>query len=268
MSMTISNQATGLIPQNMDQAMRLADLMARGKMLPAHLQQSPGDCLMVVEQAMRWGMSPFAVAQNTFSIKGKLLFAGTLVHAAIETSGAIDGLIDYEFFGEGAGRGIRVSGKRRGETVAKTVDVLLKDAQTANDIWKKQPDQQLVYHGVRVWGRRWTPSVLLGVYAPEEMAEAAPYTAGPTIEAVAEPVSAEPPKRTAKQFLDGLEHDLAAAADADQVDEITARPDVQKALDVFTNGLRDRLNALISQALRRTAATQVEDEDQGAEMMT
>ena len=155
-----------LMPETMDQAIRLAEMMAKGKMMPAHLQASPGDCLMVVEQAMRWKMSPFAVAQNTFSIKGKLLFAGVLVHAAIEASHAIERLIDYQYFGDGAARGIRVIATRKGEAEPRQVEVLLKDAKTTNENWTKQPDQQLAYHGVRVWGRRWTPGVMLGVYHP------------------------------------------------------------------------------------------------------
>ena len=42
-------------------------------------------CLVVIEQAMRWGMSPFAVAQCTSSIGGKLMYEGKLVAAAVES---------------------------------------------------------------------------------------------------------------------------------------------------------------------------------------
>ena len=70
----------------MDEALRLAEFMARARTLPKHLQASPGDCLMVVEQAMRWGMSPFAVAQATSVISGKMMYEGKLVAAAVETS--------------------------------------------------------------------------------------------------------------------------------------------------------------------------------------
>jgi hypothetical protein len=157
-----------MIPTTMDGAVRLAKAMSDAKMLPDHLRGSPGDCLMVVEQAMRWNMSPFAVAQCTSSVKGKLMFEGKLVAAAIEESGAIIGLIDYQFSGEGENRRVTVSATRKGETEPKTVEVVLKNVATNNEIWKKQPDQQLCYSGVRVWGRRWTPGVMLGVYSDEE----------------------------------------------------------------------------------------------------
>ena len=172
---------TSLVPHNMDEALRLAEFMARARTVPKHLQDSPGDCLMVIELAMRWGMSPFAVAQGTSVISGKLMFEGKLVAAAVETSGAIAGQFDYDFAGEGETRSIIVSATRRGETNSRSVTVTLKEAKTNNDMWKRQPDQQLVYHGVRVWARRWTPSVILGVYSREEM--------GPIIDGQSEEVS-------------------------------------------------------------------------------
>ena len=169
---------TGLVPRNMDEALRLAEFMSRARTVPKHLQDSPGDCLMVVELAMRWGMSPFAVAQGTSVISGKLMIEGKLVAAAVEASGAIVGHIDYAFTGEGDARAITVSATRRGETNPREVIVALKEARTNNEMWKRQPDQQLVYHGVRVWARRWTPAVILGVYSREEM--------GPIIDGTAE----------------------------------------------------------------------------------
>ena len=159
----------GLVPQSMDQAIRLADMMSRGRLVPKHLQDSPGDCLMVIEQAMRWNMSPFAVAQATSVIQGKMMFEGKVVAAAVQASSAITGWIDYEFGGENGGRYIVVKATRRGETEQKTVKVTLAEAKTTNQWWQKTPDQMLVYHGTRVWGRRWVPSVMLGVYSPEEM---------------------------------------------------------------------------------------------------
>ena len=161
--------SAGLVPHNMDEALRLAEFMGRARTVPKHLQDSPGDCLMVVELAMRWGMSPFAVAQGTSVISGKLMIEGKLVAAAVESSGAIVGHIDYDFAGEGEGRTITVSATRRGETNPRTVTIALKEARTNNEMWKRQPDQQLVYHGVRVWARRWAPAVILGVYSREEM---------------------------------------------------------------------------------------------------
>ncbi len=75
-----------LMPANLEQAMALANIMAKGRLVPSHLQNAPADCLLVIEQAMRWGMSPFAVAQCTSVIKGKLMFEGKLVAAVVAAS--------------------------------------------------------------------------------------------------------------------------------------------------------------------------------------
>ena len=123
---------------------------------------------MVIEQAMRWGMSPFAVAQCTSSIGGKLMYEGKLVAAAIESIGAIEGHLEYKFSGEGEDLAVTVSGLRAGEEKPQSLTIKLKDVRTTNEQWKKQPEQQLSYSGARNWARRFTPAALLGVYAPEE----------------------------------------------------------------------------------------------------
>lgn len=197
MSLTTTNQnSNALVPQSMDQAVRMAEMMAKGRLVPQHLQSSPGDCLMVIEQATRWGMSPFAVAQATSVIQGRLMFEGKLVAAALHTSGALATRLSYDYTGEGASRVVRVSAVLAGETDPRFVDVRLADAKTTNKMWTTQPDQQLAYHGARVWARRYAPEVMLGVYAPEEMEPVQappPPHHGPTIEARAEVVTQEQP---------------------------------------------------------------------------
>ena len=248
----------GLIPQNMQQAVPLAEMMTKARTLPSHFHgpDKVGDALMVVEQAMRWQMSPFAVAQCTSVISGKLMYEGKIVAAAVQHVGGIEGYFDYQFSGAGESRVIRVTALRRGETQPKEIELALKDARTANKFWTTQPDQQLVYAGTRVWARRWTPGVMLGVYSPEEMEAVAPRDTftGPTIEAQAEAVTPpEPKKRTTREWLDDLETQLVQM-DRDMVDQRIAADDVQMALDKLTNGALDRLNGIVKAALERTAA--------------
>lgn len=253
MSLTTTG-GNALIPTSMDGAMKLAEMMSRGKLVPNHLQGSPGDCLMVIEQAGRWGMSPFAVAQSTSVIQGKLMFEGKLVAAALHTSGALATRLAYDYSGEGATRVVRVSATLAGETTPRFVDVRLADAKTTNGMWTKQPDQQLAYHGARVWARRYAPEVMLGVYAPEEMeppASAPPY-AGTTIDAKAEPAPAESPKRTLSQFIDDIEARLRNATTWDAVQAIAADPEVIRAHEVARNGMLERLTDMFDAARERT----------------
>ena len=271
MSMTISQPraaaapSTGLVPTGMDQAVRLAEIMAKGRLVPSHFHNQPGDCLMVIEQAMRWGMSPFAVAQSTSVIQGKLMFEGKLVAAAIQSSGILDGRLTFDYSGEGEARTITVGGTMRGETKPRTIDVRLKDARTANKLWTAQPDQQLAYHGSRVWGRRHAPEVMLGVYSPEEMSSpVVDEHPGPTITVQPEPLAPEAPRMTIRGFLDALEMDLRHAVDAGAVAKIQSRPEVQKALDSFVNGASERLNDMLNAALDRHAMPTDETAEEAA----
>lgn len=170
-------RAAPLLPANMSEAMQLAEVMSAGKLMPAHLKTT-SDCLMVILQAIRWQCDPFAVAQATSVVQGKLMYEGKLVTAVINTSGRIRGRLHFDYSGSGDERQVVCSATLVGEAEPVSVTVRLKDARTNNRIWVTQPDQQLAYHSARVWGRRYTPEIMLGVLAPEEMpADAAPVPA-------------------------------------------------------------------------------------------
>jgi len=257
---TTGGNSSGLIPQNLGDAMRLAEMMAKGKMVPEHLR-NPSDMLMVIEQACRWQMSPFAVAQCTAVVRGRISYEGKLVAAAVQSSGILSGRINYVFSGEGAARAVTASATIKGEDKPREVVVTLASARTDNEHWKKSPDQMLTYHAARVWARRHTPEVMLGIYSPEEFNQE-PHRdtfAGPTIEH-ATPVAPEPAvgaaqtkRQTSAEWLDEIDMEVAAARTADEVDEIEARPKVQKMLDWLQNGARDRLQHILRVARERTA---------------
>jgi RecT family protein len=284
--------ANALVPHDMDQAIRLAQAMASAKMVPKHLQGDTGTCLMVVEQAMRWGMSPFAVAQCTSSIGGKLMYEGKLVAAAVEGSGAIEGRFDYEWAGEGENRQITVSARRRGETNPRQMTIHLKDVRTSNEWWKKQPDQMLVYSGTRNWARRWTPAVILGVYAPEEFDRAAgkvvePFN-GTTIEAEPEqpptalgereainaatpmPEPPQPEKRSWAQWADSLEMAVRDAKSNDELGKLLAKAEVAEIKRLAEQGAyhptKARILNAIADAERRYLADPPDAEDEAPEI--
>lgn len=186
----ISHGSAALVPRSMSEAMQLADMMAKTGFLARELQ-TPGGALFVVEQAMRWNMSPFAVAMETSFIQGKPMFSGKIVAAAVVSMGATAGRLSYDYSGKGDDRTVIVRGTVRGESEPREVTVRVGDAKTNNKVWNTQPDQQLAYHGARVWARRHTPEVMLGVYSPEEFDESSatplPPASGPTIQGRAEP---------------------------------------------------------------------------------
>jgi len=160
-----------LVPTTMDQALAFAEQMARAKLVPVHLKESPADCLRVVMQAGRWGMDPFAVADKTSAIHGKLMYEGQLVAALINTRAPIRGRLRYKYTGTGPNRKVVVSAIFRDETEAVEIEL---DFQSGRDgsqnkaLWDRQADQQLAYAGARVWARRYCPELVMGVYTPDE----------------------------------------------------------------------------------------------------
>jgi hypothetical protein len=156
------------LPQSLAEIEHLANIMASAKLVPQWFQKSPGDCMLVIRLAMVWDMDPFLLAQECFSINGKLMPSGKLAAAVINTRGKLAERLNYEYTGEGESRIITVIGRLASESKPRQVEVKYKDAKTANEQWKKQPDQQLMYAGARTWGRRHVPELMLGVTFAEE----------------------------------------------------------------------------------------------------
>lgn len=194
-----------LVPNNIAEALQLADIMAKADLMPEHLRRKPGDCLLIVMQAQRWGMDAVSVAQCTSVVRGKLCYEGKLVAAALYAMGAIDGRLSYDFTGSGEGRAVTVTGRPRGTGKDQSVEGRVADWKTTNENWKKQPDDMLVYRGTRQWARRYAPEALLGVYTPDEM-EDVPNdpTVVATVKAKREDKPAELPLYTDAAFAENL----------------------------------------------------------------
>jgi len=173
---------------NMGKMMRLAEQMANSKLsVPEHLRANIGDCLAIITQAMLWNMNPFAVAQKTHLVSGKLGYEAQLVNAVVMNSGAVRGSPRYEYKGEGNTLECRVGFIERGNTEI-TWGEWLKNADitTRNSpLWKTNVKQQLGYLQLKNWARAFCPGAILGVYTVDELeqidagAAAAPAPSGP-----------------------------------------------------------------------------------------
>lgn len=211
---------------------RVAEIMASGRAnIPQHLRGSKGDCFAVVLQSMQWGMNPFAVAQKTHIVNGTLGYEAQLVAAVINTSGVVKDRFNFEWFGDWSkivgrfkevesknklgddgkpkkyivpawqqadeqGLGVRVWATIKGESQARSLELLMTQARTRNStLWTEDPKQQLAYLAQKRWARLHAPDVILGVYSPDEIAEPAEKFMG-----TAEEVKPEPTPYPTEQF--------------------------------------------------------------------
>lgn len=247
---------------------RLAEALAKARTLPQHLQGNPGDCLRVVEYAYRCGYSPYALADCTFLVGGKMGFEGKAVAAMVNASPLIDGALDYRYEGTGEARKVTVSGRRRGEQTVRTVEWTVRqgiaDSKGARDRWTKDPDQMLAYAGARIWARRHCPEAVLGIYTPDEiltgvdaeqMIDITPRDKTPepehhevgehdpeTGEVETKPDAAEARRlyREAKAALERDDHDAAVRARMDAAPHMEADAKVAQAFgELFGDGGAD-----------------------------
>lgn len=157
---------------------QLADVMAKCGTMPDHLKGKREDCFRVVVQAAKWRMDPFAVAECTSLVHGRMCFEGKLVAAVLQSMGAIEGRLDYKIQGEGQGASITIAGTPRGAKESVSIHgsvhqwrTYTKDKRTGNNVpnaWDKDPESMLIYRGTRQWARVYAPEAILGVYTPDE----------------------------------------------------------------------------------------------------
>lgn len=161
---------------------RFADMMARSAVsIPDHLKGKPADCMAIAMQAAQWGMNPFAVAQKTHIVSGRLGYEAQLVNAVIQASGAIVGSFHYEFDGSGSSVRCRVGAVLRGaQSVTWGEWLSASEVTTKNSpLWKTNPKQQLGYLQVKNWARLYAPGAILGVYTADELEVLPPEPGAP-----------------------------------------------------------------------------------------
>lgn len=160
---------SSLIPESLCMLRDGKDLVR----LPDHVVLS--NCFLVVNQAVRWQMDPFAVAQCVSVVKGKLCYEGKLIAAVIEAKTGIE--LDYEWNdAKGDALEITVSGTLpNGKT--KTVKGTVGEWKTTGTGSPWMPGYRnrmmLAYRGAREWCRLHKPGLMLGVYSTDEMEDLA-----------------------------------------------------------------------------------------------
>ncbi|WP_312292968.1 RecT family recombinase [Atlantibacter hermannii] len=183
---TVGTAAAIFSPEGLNQLVRFADLMAQSKAtVPSHLAGKPADCLAVTMQAAQWGMNPFAVAQKTHVVNGTLGYEAQLVNAVVSSSNLLATRLNYRWDGDWSkvngktdkspGLTVTVWATLKGESEPRTLTISMAQAGVRNSpLWEQDPRQQLAYLCTKRWARLHAPDVLLGVYTPDELQEAAP----------------------------------------------------------------------------------------------
>lgn len=148
-----------------------------GNLEPLPFETVVANCFLVVNQAVRWNMDPFAVAQCVSVVHGKLCHEGKLIAAALDSNLGVK--LEYEITGQGENMRVVVSATDRDGNVVrdskgnpKTVEGSVAEWKTTGkgSPWSAPGGypRMLRYRGAREWGRVHESAVMLGVYAPDE----------------------------------------------------------------------------------------------------
>ena len=182
---------------------RIATIMANSSLVPQALthekidkdwvelaiERKVANCFLVVNQAVRWGMDPFAVGQCVSIVHGRLMHEGKLVAAVIDAKLNIK--LDYQFgVWDKETNTTDLSREGKNDDLAVRVFELLPNGTRSNRFvdgyvggWKTTgagspwtpPNyrRQLRYRGAREWSRAFEPALMLGAYTEDEMMDLA-----------------------------------------------------------------------------------------------
>lgn len=192
-----TENATLLDTAKFEQSQRLAMAMARASLTPKHLRgadinEGQANCLRIVNQALRWGMDPFAIMDETYVVSGKLGYGGKLIAAVINSrlgtgerlqcfyndakgddfavvifTGKPDAAA-FEILAAYAEKGERKLLRELTSVGIRAIHLSVGQAKTQNDMWKKDPEQKLWYSGATKWARRYAPEIVLGVATDDD----------------------------------------------------------------------------------------------------
>jgi hypothetical protein len=157
---------------------RIATALARSNLTPKHLvgatpEATAANCFRVVNQAIRWQFDPFAVADESYVVSGKLGYQGKLVAAVINCRAGIKGRIRARYRGKIPDLAATIYATFEGEDEESTIEIEWAKARTKNDFWDKEPEQKLFYSGVVKWARRHCPEVIMGVLTDDDLEQIA-----------------------------------------------------------------------------------------------
>ena len=183
--------------QQITRLQRLAEIMATAQVtVPDGIRGNVGDCFMICVQAHVWNMSPFAVAQKTFTVKGKIGYEAQLVSAVI-TRHALKDKPKFAYSDgwekvlnkftttknngkeytvsnwkpqDENGLYVDISATLKSEDQPRTMRVYLSQAYPRqSSIWSTDPKQQLAYTAIKKFARLHCPECILGVMDSDDI---------------------------------------------------------------------------------------------------
>lgn len=176
-------------PKLMNQSFRMANMISKSGLVPDSYKGSPENCLIAIDLANRMGMSPVAVMQNLYIVKGKPAWSGSFCAGVVNGSGKFTP-IQYQWVGEPGkmNYGCRAVAKRLSDNSLCMGGLVT--MQTAQDEgwlqkpgskWKTMPEQMLQYRAASFFAKVHCSDYLLGIPTIEEVQDISGVDSGSVV---------------------------------------------------------------------------------------
>lgn len=166
-----------LVPQDMDQAFRLANALSQaGDMVPRHYQGKPNETMAAILRGMEVGLNPMQALSSIAVINGRASLWGDAVPALVQRAGHhID--VDYEGQGDALTAVATLTRGDTGKVVVRRFSMA--DAKRAGLLGKQGPwqayPQRMIAMRARAWAiRDGAADALMGMQVAEEVSDYGP----------------------------------------------------------------------------------------------
>lgn len=160
----------GFEMQNLDEAIRFAEMMAKSALVPKALQKQPSDVLIVLLTGRELGLSPMASLRLVAVIDGKPVIESEAYVAIVRSKPDCERFECVETTGQQA----TFVAKRKGHNEQRLTWTLKQAAQAGllgKDNWKKYPETMLRWRCAGALARLEFAHHFAGCYMPDEAEE-------------------------------------------------------------------------------------------------
>lgn len=159
---------------------RRAKAFSMSRMVPAHFQGKPEDCMVAVMMARQLGVDPLLALQNVQVISGRPGFSASFAIGLANTRGPFGGPITWTSKGKGDALEVTAQATIRstGETVSATCSIEMAKAEgwIKNPKYRSIPEQMLRYRSATWLIRLHCPEVLMGLSSTDELEDVRPVS--------------------------------------------------------------------------------------------
>lgn len=139
-AITLTNTSSVLDAGTFEHTWRIAKMFASSKLVPAHFQGKPEECMVALALADQLHVNPLLTMQNVFVVHGRPGFAAQFVIALANERGPFADPIQFEETGSGDKLAVRAFAKIK--STGTVVDFTVSMEMAKAEGWTKNPKYQ------------------------------------------------------------------------------------------------------------------------------